>query len=64
MSHPNVVANQNAELTPPVYERSQNLNQHPMVTAGTIGWRTRCSMASFPWLLAECCVDVTVVVTL
>ena len=47
MSHPNVVPNQNAELTPPVYKRSQNLNQRPMVTAGTIGWRTQWSMGSF-----------------
>ena len=47
MSQPNVVANQNAELTSPVEKRSQNLNQCPMVTGGTIGWRTRRSMDSF-----------------
>ena len=47
MIHQNVVANQNAELTPQDEVRSQNLNQRPMVIRGTIGLRTRTSMGTF-----------------
>ena len=53
MSHPNVVANQNAVLTPPVEERSQNLNLRLMVIGGTIGWKTPTSMETFSLVIGK-----------
>ena len=59
MIHPNVVANQNAELISQDEVRSQNLNQRPMVIRGTIGWRTRTSMGTFFLVIGSvlCCCD-------
>ena len=59
MIHPNVLANQNAELTPQDEVWSQNLNERPMVIRGTIGWRTRTSMGTFFLVIGGvlCCCD-------